>query len=237
MVVTRATEQAGTLRSLLEGHGATVLEVPLLSIVDPADGSEALRTELSDPDRFAWIVVTSPNGAAAVRRFLGDRVTLARFAVVGRGTEEALGRPADLVPTRQVAEGLLDAFPPGPGRVLVAQGDQARAVLADGLQAAGWEVHRVVAYRNVPADVPTDLREAVALADIVTFASGSAVRAYAAAIGTPPANVRTVSIGPVTTDAARLVGVRIDTTATEHSLAGLVDAVVEGVTPHDPADD
>lgn len=225
VVVTRATEQAGTLRTRLEALGAVVIEVPLLRIVEPLDGGAALVAALVDPDRFDWIVVTSPNGAAAVATVLAGRPTAARFAAVGTATADALGSAVDLVPRRQVAEGLLEVFPSGPGRVLLAQGDRARPVLAVGLAERGWAVEAVVAYRNDVAEVDPAVRRAVLGADAIAFASGSAATAFGEVFGSAPTTLRTVSIGPVTTAAAAAAGVRIDVTSDDHSLDGLVRAI------------
>ena len=43
IVITRAAEQAGQLRALLEAEGATVVEVPTIAVADPPDGGAALR--------------------------------------------------------------------------------------------------------------------------------------------------------------------------------------------------
>ena len=128
---------------LLEAEGATVLSVPTIAIEDPPDGGEALRAALADV--WDWVVVTSPNGAERAVAAAGGRAAALAvpWAVVGPGTAEALGRHgirAALVPDRFVAEGLLEVFPAPPpdrvGRVLVAQAEAARPVLAEGLRAA-----------------------------------------------------------------------------------------------------
>ena len=230
VVVTRAGDQAGRLSELLRDEGATVVEMPLIAIEDPHDDGVALRAALEELDAFEWLIVTSPNGAARVAALLGSRPVAARIAAIGRGTELALGRPADLVPARHVAEGLLAEFPAGPGRVLLVQGDLARDVLPQGLAALEWDVDRVVAYRNVPARPPAELLARVATADAITFTSASAVRSFVAATGGPdglPSAV--VSIGPITTETAAELGVEITATAADHSLGGLVEAVVEAL--------
>ncbi|MEZ5256714.1 MAG: uroporphyrinogen-III synthase [Ilumatobacteraceae bacterium] len=172
IVVTRAPGQAGRLSALLAAAGATVIEVPLIRIEPVDSASVELVTRLTQAlagDARVWVVVTSPNGAACVSRALSELdaapdpgpgagldpglAARIRIAAVGGGTKEAIGRPVDLVPERQVAEGLLAEFPPpGPNstRVVLVQGDLARPILADGLRAAGWNVDQVVAYRNRP---------------------------------------------------------------------------------------
>jgi len=66
VVVTRATDQAGSLSTALADHGAKVVELPVVSIEESADGGEALSAALARADRYDWIVVTSPNGARRV---------------------------------------------------------------------------------------------------------------------------------------------------------------------------
>jgi uroporphyrinogen-III synthase len=230
VVVTRATDQAGTLRGLLEAEGAEVVEVPLVRITAADDGGRALAAALAEPDHYDWIVVTSPNGAARVKAVLADRPTRARIAAVGTGTAGAVGRPVSLVPSRQVAEGLLAEFPIGPGRVLLVQGDRARPTLAGGLRALGWSVDAPIAYRTLPASVDPGLLARVEEADALTFASGSAARAYIDAVGAPPRRPAVVSIGPVTTEVARQLGFTVAATADPHSLPGLVAAVIARLT-------
>ena len=241
VVVTRATEQAGELAGLLRAAGAQVVELPLITTVDPPDGDAALGAALTRP--FDWVIVTSPNGArrvAATLARLGAPPEVAfRLAAIGRGTEAALGRRADLVPTRQVAEGLLAEFRAAPGRILLVQGDQARPVLAEGLRAAGHQVEQVVAYLTVPTRPAAARLAEVAAADAVTFASGSAVRSFVAAAGRDALPRVVVSIGPITTQVAGGLGVTVDRTAAEHTLPGLVAAVVAalGDRPERPAGD
>ena len=144
--------EAGELAERLTALGATVVHVPLIEIAEPADGGLALRRALARLDAFDWLVVTSANGArrvgGAARRHPG-----LRLAAVGPATAAALeaeaGRPADLVPVLAQAEGLLGEFPAARARVLLAQADRARPVLADGLATAGHLVETVVAYRTV----------------------------------------------------------------------------------------
>jgi uroporphyrinogen-III synthase len=152
--------------------------------------------------------------------------------VVGSATADRLRRagiePA-LVPTRFVAEGLLEVFPaperPG-ARVLLAQADAARDVLASGLSSKGWTVDAVVAYRTVAAEIPPDVREVVGAADVVTFTSASTVENFAAAMGVARMPPVVASIGPITSAAARELGIDVTIEADPHTIDGLVDALV-----------
>jgi uroporphyrinogen-III synthase len=253
VVVTRAAEQASTLVGRLREKGATVIEVPTIAIAEPLDGGAALAAAVDHVDTYDWVVLTSTNGAARFLAALaasaagaadragpaglagpagaadGDRPTPAvAVAVVGPGTAAAVraaGIEPALVPERFVAEGLLAAFPPGPGRVLLPQAEAARPVLADGLAAAGWTVDAVVAYRTVAADVAPALLERARGADAITFTSGSTVTGYLAAAGAGAVPAVVACIGPVTADAATAAGIAVTAVAAEHTIDGLVAAL------------
>lgn len=234
VVVTRAADQADGLVADLEALGAEVVRLPLIETVDAEDG--ALAGALARLDTFDWLVVTSPNGARRVADALVGREPLRpRVAAVGRATEDALGRPADLVPHDQIAEGLLAEFPDGDGRVLLVQADGARPVLAEGLAGRGWRVVPVVGYRTVvaPPSSTADpawraaLTEARA-ADAVVFTSGSTVRGWVQAVGheTPPV---VVVIGPATAAVASDLGIRVSAVAEDHSTGGLLVALRDAI--------
>jgi uroporphyrinogen III methyltransferase / synthase len=70
----------------------------------------------------------------------------------------------------------------------------------------------------------------VASADYVTFTSSSTVRNFLEALGGGnglPDAARVVSIGPVTSAAAREAGIEVDVEAAQHDIDGLVLALVD----------
>jgi uroporphyrinogen III methyltransferase/synthase len=237
VVVARAAEQAGGLVDRLHALGAGVVEVPVIAITDPADGGAGLVAAAARLAETDWVVVTSPNGARRLAGALpagGWPRSGPKLAVVGPGTAEAckpLGLTVDLVPERFVAEGLLEALPDGPGRVLVAQAEAARPVLVEGLRHKGWTVDVVAAYRTVPAAVGPAVLDRAAAADAIVFTSGSTVRSYVAAAGEPAVPATVVCIGPVTAAAAVDAGLTPAAVASDHSLDGLVTALVEVLKP------
>jgi uroporphyrinogen-III synthase len=228
VVVTRAAEQASTLSARLRVLGATVVEVPTIEVVDPPDRGAALREAVARLDEYDWVVLTSVNG---VRRFVAaGPAAPVRVAAVGPGTADALRvaaiEPA-LVPDRFVAEGLLEVFPRGPGRVLLAQAHAARPVLAGGLRTKGWTVDAVVAYSTAPARPAEKVVARARRADAITFTSGSTVRGYVDVAGVSAVPPVVVCIGRVTADAATAAGLGVTAVAHEHTLDGLVAALVE----------
>ena len=237
IVVTRTRAQAGELSRALRAQGAEPLGVPVIEVVPPADGGAALRDAAGALRRghYDWLVATSPNGAERLLAELHDARDLGgvRLAAIGPGTAAVLADAnlrADLVPERFVAEGLLEAFPAPPasgGRVLLARAAVARDVLPDGLRARGWEVDVVDAYRTVPVTPGDDERAAVAAADAITFTSSSTVTNFLAAFGRDAVPPVVASIGPITSATARTAGLTVDVEAAEHTIAGLVAALVD----------
>jgi len=233
VVVTRTRAQASQLSRALRDLGAEPVELPAIRVDDPADAGAALTKAV---DRLAdgaydWLVLTSPNGVERTFAHVPDvRAVRAKVAAIGPGTADALARHrvvADLVPDRYVAEGLLERFPPGPGRVLLARAAVARDVLPDGLAAAGWEVDVVEAYRTVPVDPDPAAIERARAADVITFTSSSTVERYLDMAGPDAVPPVVACIGPVTAATARARGLRVDVEAAEHTIDGLVAALVE----------
>jgi len=235
IVVTRSREQVSELRARLLALGAAVLELPAIRIA-PIDFT------LPDLAPFAWIVFTSANGVdsffdrgLAPAGLDARALAPARIAAIGPGTAAALARRglrADLVPERFVAESLLDAFPAGPGRVLLARAETARDVLPEGLARKGYDVEVLAVYRteSVPPDpaVVARLRAGDAGVDAITFTSSSTVDNFCDAIGAPlpEPHPPVVSIGPVTSETALGRGLHVTAEADPHTIDGLVEALV-----------
>jgi uroporphyrinogen III methyltransferase / synthase len=169
-----------------------------------------------------------PGGRVAVPEEAGTIV-----AAIGPGTAQALaehGIAADVVPERFVAEALVEALADidVKGRkVLVARADEARDVLPDALRERGAEVDVVALYETVREAPDPEAVEAAQSADYVTFTSSSTVRNLTEALGDRfPNGARIVSIGPITSQAARDAGLEVHIEAERHDIDGLVDALL-----------
>ncbi|HVM41287.1 MAG TPA: uroporphyrinogen-III C-methyltransferase [Acidimicrobiia bacterium] len=234
VVVTRAREQASDLRVALEGLGAAVIELPSIEI-------RPLEFALPELSGYSWLVFTSVNGVGAFfDRGLAPAGLDARalagcsVAAIGPGTSDALaqrGIRVDLVPERFVAESLVEAFPDAPGgaRVLIPRAVVARDALPDGLAAKGYVVDVLAVYETVTATPDPIAVEAVrsGAVDAVTFTSSSTVRNLVEVLeGPPKPGPAVVCIGPVTADTARELGLEVTAVAEEHTIDGLVAAVL-----------
>jgi uroporphyrinogen III methyltransferase/synthase len=229
IVVTRTRQQASELSARLHELGAEPIEVPTIAIeAVPGAGLEKAATQLAE-GRYDWLVLTSPNGVERLFADIPDsRRVRAKVAAIGPGTAAALAARrvvADLVPERFVAEGLLDAFPEGSGRVLLARAQVARDLLPEGLAAKGWDVEVVDAYRTVAAPLGAEQLDRVAAADAITFTSSSTVEHFVAAAGLDRVPPVVACIGPVTAATARRLGLTVDVEAAEHTIDGLVEAL------------
>jgi uroporphyrinogen-III synthase len=222
VVITR--ERPGELGAMLARRGAVVVHVPLIEVVEPADGGRALSDALASLDDYDWLIVTSPAGAERVGA-AARSTTGVRLAVVGTATAQVLeresGRRVELMPDVQRAAALAERFvadSPSGRRILIAQADIAEPILADALRAAGHRVTTVIAYRTV-ARAPAN--DAGLDADAVLFASGSSVESWCRAFGPigPPLRV---AIGPSTAAVARRLGLKLSGVSSDHSVEGLV---------------
>ena len=227
VVVTRAAGQTDELTALLRTHGAEPVVVSLVdTVVDEAGAAELAAL---DPERFDWLVVTSPNAARHYRQVHGDCMP-PNVAAVGAATAAILGDRTTLVPARQNAIGLLDEFPATTGRLLLVHAAAAEPTLREGLTARGAQVTAVAPYRTVPVHPSAGVQLAALAADAVLFAAGSAARAWVDVFGTnaPPV---VVVIGPQTAAAATAAGLKVTLVAADHSLEGLVEALVADFAP------
>jgi uroporphyrinogen III methyltransferase / synthase len=232
VAVTRARAQASGLAGRLRALGAEVIEAPAIRI-------EPRRPGPRDVDGYDLICLTSPNGARLLFESLAANGRDARalagalVAAIGPGTAAELERHgirADVVPERSVAEALVEALADvdvAGKRVLVARASEARDVLPDALRERGAEVDVVALYDTVTEPLDDGQREALGHATYLTFTSSSTVRYFLDAHGGPLDRARVVSIGPVTSQTARELGLEVHVEATQHDINGLVKALVE----------
>lgn len=238
ILVTRRSEQAGSLVEALSALGATVVEVPLIAQAPPADAAP-LDHALGRLAGYDWLAFTSANAVEAVAdglaRLGAGLPAHVRLASVGPATAQAIaerftGRSTDLQPPAHYrAEGLVEAFQAHDlaGRhVLLPVSDRARGTLAAGLRAQGAEVELVVAYRTVtPDDARARLERALAeRIDLLVLASPSAVEGLVAALGARARGLAVAVIGPVTEEAARQAGLSVRAVASPATAQGLAAA-------------
>ncbi|MGH2989589.1 MAG: uroporphyrinogen-III C-methyltransferase, partial [Solirubrobacterales bacterium] len=221
VVVTRARAQASGLARTLTALGAEVVELPAIRI-EPRIETDEVRHAVDDIYAYALVCLTSPNGVRLLFEAMAEAGRDARalanatVAAIGPGTAAALrerGVIADVVPDEFVAEALVEALGDLEleGRpALLARAAEARDVLPDALRERGAALDVVALYETV-AEAPDEAAiEAAGDADYVTFTSSSTVRNLVGAVGDRfPSAARVVSIGPITSRAARDAGLEV----------------------------
>ena len=245
IVITRAREQAGSLREQLAALGAHVIEIPTIEIRNPASW-EQLDDAIRRLEEFDYLLLTSVNG---VQNFLArlnaagrDVSALEKLIVgaIGPATGAELGRAGvrvDLVPTEYRAEGLLAALARHDLRgkaFLIPRATVARDLVPRVLAERGARVEVVEAYETVPARISAQelQRLLTPKPDVITFTSSSTASNFAKLVGEDKLNqilagVTVASIGPVTTATVRELGLAVTVEAAESTIPGLVRAIRE----------
>jgi uroporphyrinogen III methyltransferase/synthase len=184
---------------------------------------------------FAELAVLRSDGHSAKR-------LAAAVAAIGPATAEALGAhglAATVVPSEYRGEAVAEAIKSRAGSnlsgvsILLPRAAGAREVLPEMLRQAGARVDVVDAYQALAPseDQAVILRELVERreVDVVTFTSSSTVNNTAAMLGPRAAQMlaplTVASIGPITTETAQKHALRVDVTAAEYTIPGLVAAL------------
>jgi uroporphyrinogen-III synthase len=227
----------------LRSAGLVVEAVPTIAFEDVPPGGP-LDDAAAHLDRYAWVVVTSANGARALveaaRRSETD-VATARWATVGSATAAVLaesGINVAFTPALSSGEGIADELPLNPGdRVLLARTDIADDRLPARLRERGADVDEVVAYRT--AEAPPASREPISRVfalgplDAIVFTSGSTLRGLLALLTPQERRVALRSpawcIGPSTAALARESGFGRVTMAPGPSAAALAASIADAL--------
>jgi uroporphyrinogen III methyltransferase/synthase len=246
IVVTRAREQAGQLSRRLQELGAEVLEVPTIKLAPPTH-REDLVDALLELNSYDWLVFTSPNGVSKFFEYFfkqfHDMRDLggARIAAVGPATAAKLKElhlQVDLMPDEALGSEIAKAFAKFESienlKICLLRAEVANRELPDALEAAGAIVDDIACYQTVPET--EDATGAVASlldggADWVMFTSGSTARNFHARFDLPALlrkfpQLKTAVIGPETAKALAALGLTPTLEAKQHTLDGLVDALL-----------
>jgi len=240
ILVTRPRGQASALVDKLVELGAVPVQLPAIEIAAPLDFG-AFDSALHNLSRYDWVIFTSVNGVAAVAARL-DKLRISReginkrkLAVIGPATSEAATREfrlPDLVPKEYVSEAISSSIDVITGkRFLLLRADIARKDLADELRQKGGEVTEVAVYRIV-SDQASKLDENEPTPDYITLTSSASAHATLAKLREAGREiwmrkVPIACIGPITAKTVTDLGYKVAIGASEYTIPGLVDAMVE----------
>lgn len=238
VLVTRARAQASALAADLAELGATVIELPVIRIESKIDSAE-VRAAVRSIAENALLCLSSPNGVHLLFEALAAAGLDARalgacaVAAIGPGTARALaehGITADIVGERFIAEAMVESLASFEVRgrgVLIARAAEARDVLPEALRQRGAEVAVIALYETLLEEADPETIDAARAADYVTFTSASTVANLVAALGERHhLSARVISIGPITSAAAREAGLEVSAEAERHDIEGLLQALL-----------
>jgi uroporphyrinogen-III synthase len=248
VLITRAKHQAGELSGKLRALGARVIEIPSIEIRPPRS-YDPLDRALENVARYEWLILTSVNGVDALFRRLAklkkkpNHLANLKLCAIGPATAEAIvkrGLKLAVVPEKYVAEAVVEALASQVKgkKVLLVRAKVARDVIPRELRRAGAKVDVIEAYETVAPEASRKRLQAVLKntrlrPDAVTFTSSSTAKNFVELLrgrGSSPKLVDGVllaSIGPVTSQTLREVGLRADVEAAEYTMDGLVQALVQ----------
>ena len=249
IIVTRSRDQASEFSEKLIELGANVIEFPTIRITKP-DTFVPLDNEINRLESTDWVIFTSVNGVESFfqRMFeLGKDVRDlkgVKICSIGPATTEKVREfhiRVDCQPPKYVAESVVEALKKvedlNGKHILMPRTDIARSYLPEELQKLGADVADVIAYKTVIADngdgaVLDSLKNGEV--DIVTFTSSSTVRNFVKIVGRDnfdgfKEKVQFASIGPITTETAEEMNIKISIKAEDYTIPGLVQAIVDDV--------
>ena len=238
ILITRTRHQASDLAAQLEALGASPILIPTIEIVPP-ETYAPLDAALAQLEAFDWLLFTSAN---AVEVFAERRVANPipkKIAVIGPATAKAvqgIGLHVDLIPPLYVAESLAESLTleASGKRFLLIRAAEARDVLPEALTQAGAHVTIAEAYRNrIPPESIPALQQLFAshatYPHAITFTSASTARNLVnlleAANLTLPPSITLASIGPITSQALRDLGLNPSLEAPEPTIPALIQTL------------
>jgi uroporphyrinogen III methyltransferase/synthase len=243
ILVTVPSEDKVRLSKMLEEQGASCIELPVVRI-EPLSDYSTLEQTIKEIEKFHWLIFTSGNGVRFFKErleFLKKDVRILKgikVAAIGPKTKlavEELGLKIDIEPKEFCQEGLIKAFKKIDLKgkaMLIVRALEARDVLPQDLKNMGAYVTVISAYKTAIEKRRGDSAKILDKLDLVTFTSSSCVQGFFRVfskklISKKRNKFRIASIGPITTQTAGRLGLKVDIEAANYTLEGLVEAIVE----------
>ncbi|HCJ66897.1 MAG TPA: hypothetical protein DHV62_06110 [Elusimicrobia bacterium] len=249
ILLTRASEQIGEIAKKLDKLGAEVLKLPTIRIATPKSYRD-LDKVIREIENYQWIIFTSQNGVEFFfqrylkkGKFLKTLTRLAKqekikIGAIGPATEKRIKNyhlrvvfEPKVYTSKGIIRDLKKKSQIEGTRILLPRADIAPQWLPQELTKLGAQVTQVVAYRTIrEKKVPPRIKKMLKTGgiDLVIFTSSSTVKNFLSLVGKNNLSpeVKFASIGPVTTKTAKELGLKIEIQAQEHTLNGLVKAIL-----------
>jgi uroporphyrinogen III methyltransferase/synthase len=246
IVVTRSRKQASILADRIVELGGDAIEFPTIEISKEPDLSE-LHNCFSRIEDYSWIIFTSVNAVDIffeemrikgldIRDLKGINI-----CAIGPATRERLesrGLQVNIVPKEYKAEGIIEELGDNirvGQMVLLPRARGARGILPQSIRQMGVQVDEVFLYQAVASVcISNDTRNRIinGQVDLITFTSSSTVTNFVNIIGDVNTKniadrVKIACIGPISAETARQHGFTVDIMASQYTIEGLVEAILE----------
>ena len=243
IAITRAQDQSQKLTAALHGLGAEVISFPTIDVRAVTPDTEPPEASTCD-----WLIFTSVNGVRYFSQALEargrnlDAFSRTSICAIGSGTStllQEMGLSVSLSPNTATAEELGKTLTALEGdlngkNILLPRGNLARTTLPEILRTAGATVMESIVYETQctapdAAAVRAFLQQGL---DAITFTSASTAENLATILGAEQwselaGRCTIASIGPITTDALKAMGVPPTLEAEQHDIPGLVRALTK----------
>lgn len=243
IIVTRSRMQSSSLVSKISDLGGNPIEIPTIKI-DKIENNTELENEIKNISDYTYLVLTSKN---AVEIFFNklyemnlDSRALANLKIcaVGSATAKEIknnGINPDIVPEKFLAEYLFEELKSvlkSTDKVLIPRAKNARDFLVNKISEI-CSVKEVHIYETVLNNIKKDeiLKELNSLEEkYITFTSSSTVTNFVDIIGMDNIDklnkLKVISIGPITTETAKNIGISVYREANISTIEGMVDCII-----------
>lgn len=246
--ITRPEQQAEEAMLQCWEQGAEPVLLPTLEITQPDKWEavdEVVEQFVNNDDRYHWLVFTSANGVDYFFNRLWETghdsrvIGRMKIAVIGPATAKSLEKyhlRADLIPEEYRAESLAAALKEqvSDQNVLWIRANRGRDVLPEELKPVCRSFEEVIVYQHHDIDSWSD--EIVhqlnkGPLDWIALSSPAIARNFQRLSESLPvdcralAETRIATISPVTSEAAREVGMKVNAEAREFTWKGLLEAI------------
>ncbi len=248
IVITRAREQASSFMEGLTGLGANCIEFPTIEII-PAEDPGPLDRSIDKINDYHWLLLTSVNGVKCFFNRLYEKGRDARalrdvkVCTIGPKTADAVrgyGIIPDLVPSTYRAEAVVEEFRKFRAaklKILHPRASKARDILPDELRKMGAALDIVDVYRTI---MPENKIERVYKMleegdiDMITFTSSSTVNNFMKMFGDKAERIKTwlkdvdiASIGPITSETVKKLGLNITVEPVDSTIDALTEVIIK----------
>lgn len=232
ILVTRDKKQAIEMSESISKKGGIPLELPLIEI-------ENLKIDLKDLEKYKAILFNSPNGVKAFFENIKDIRKLANIKIgaVGVKTKEVLERykiVPDFIPNEYLVDKLAEEvvnFTSENENILIVTSDISPCDIDKYNKLYKRNYEKIVAYKTKKLKVDKEeLVEKIKDVDIITFLSSSTVEAFYESLDGDffiLGDKKIASIGPMTSETIRRLGMKIAYEAKKYTADGLLDVIFE----------